>query len=351
MRRLLLRSALVVLSTCGGVLALEVGLQLYARFIEVKVMAADDRFGWVHRPGQEKRYPNEHGAKPHFRTNEYGHRNARLAKERAPGRKRILVLGDSFTEAVQVEEAESFPVLLERALPNVEVLNSGVGGWGTVQQLLYFEQVGRELEPDLVLLMFFGNDLIDNTMPFSAGIAPRPYARLVDGRLEIVQHPDPEPFLSFGPSVPFAATASRHSLVYLVLREYIYQPLHTEELRQREIEWMGRQTPDERHAIFGQALGRLQAACRNADAKLCVALIPSRDAASGQPDAPLELIEELCAQHAAPCLSLQEPLRRSMEAKEGPYFARDIHWTARGHAVAAEALIPWVRERLAETTP
>lgn len=46
----------------------------------------------------------------------------------------MLVLGDSFTEAIQVGEVDLFTSQLEVLHPNVEVLNAGVGGYGTVQE-------------------------------------------------------------------------------------------------------------------------------------------------------------------------------------------------------------------------
>lgn len=82
---------------------------------------------------------------------------------------RILMLGDSFVQAVQVREAETAHQVLEDLLnnqanpQNIEVISAGVGGWGTGQQLLYYRNEGRYYQPDLVLLMFFlGNDVKDN---------------------------------------------------------------------------------------------------------------------------------------------------------------------------------------------
>ena len=83
---------------------------------------------------------------------------------------RILMLGDSFVQAVQVKEAETSHQVLEDLLnsqdssQNFEVISAGVGGWGTGQQLLYYRSEGRFYQPDLVLLMFFmGNDVKDKT--------------------------------------------------------------------------------------------------------------------------------------------------------------------------------------------
>ena len=82
---------------------------------------------------------------------------------------RILMLGDSFVQAIQVSEGDTAHQVLEDALNgqdsarNFEVLSAGVGGWGTGQQLLYYRHEGQHYRPDLVLLMLFlGNDVKDN---------------------------------------------------------------------------------------------------------------------------------------------------------------------------------------------
>jgi hypothetical protein len=95
---------------------------------------------------------------------------------------RILVLGDSFTAALQVDEGETFPALLAAQLnrrydiPHFEVINAGVVGYGTTNELDYFKHEGYKYQPDLVLLAFFsGNDISDNLNP--------PHYKLENGRL------------------------------------------------------------------------------------------------------------------------------------------------------------------------
>lgn len=72
---------------------------------------------------------------------------------------RILVLGDSFTWGYGVSDEEIFTERLESKLvedgAKVEILNAGVSGWGTDQQLLFLEREGFKYEPDLVVLAFF----------------------------------------------------------------------------------------------------------------------------------------------------------------------------------------------------
>ena len=107
---------------------------------------------------------------------------------------RIAVLGDSFTEALQVNEDETWVKGLQNQLNNfgdcsllagrkAEVLNFGVGGYGTGQSLLTWRHQVREFRPNLVILAVYpGNDFLDN-QPGSRD--DRPGFRLLDdGNLE-----------------------------------------------------------------------------------------------------------------------------------------------------------------------
>ena len=80
--------------------------------------------------------------------------------------KKVLVLGDSFAFGVGVEDNETFSEVLERKISekeDVEVVNAGVGGYGTDQELLYLKEDGLRLNPEVVIVAFFvGNDLTDN---------------------------------------------------------------------------------------------------------------------------------------------------------------------------------------------
>jgi hypothetical protein len=104
----------------------------------------------------------------HIHTNALGFRDVERDLGRKKGTYRILLLGDSFMEALQVEFEESFPHLLEKELNrlmpcDVEVINAAVSGWGTDDQVTYLSRRGRQLHPHLVLIAFtLHNDVSDN---------------------------------------------------------------------------------------------------------------------------------------------------------------------------------------------
>jgi hypothetical protein len=102
------------------------------------------------------------------RFNSIGMRDREHATNKAEGTRRVLVLGDSFMEALQVSFEESFPHRLETRLretlgPHVDVINCSVSGWGQDAQLAYLLKYGRDLKPDLILVaMTLHNDVFDN---------------------------------------------------------------------------------------------------------------------------------------------------------------------------------------------
>ncbi len=98
-----------------------------------------------------------------------GLRDRTYARDRAPGRRRILVLGDSVVWCWGVEIAECFTERLEAMLPDTDVINAGVPGWGTGQEMLFYEHDGRAYRPDLVVLVIVPNDPTDNV----EGTGPR----------------------------------------------------------------------------------------------------------------------------------------------------------------------------------
>jgi lysophospholipase L1-like esterase len=132
----------------------------------------DPRFGWVLAPGANyvNRLPEE--AVP-VSYNADGWRDQPRAQDKAKGVMRVLVLGDSFMEAYSVRFEDALPARLERLIGTaerrVEVINLGVGGYGTLQEYLVFNAVGRGYQPDVVVLaMFLGNDLIDNSQELTS---------------------------------------------------------------------------------------------------------------------------------------------------------------------------------------
>lgn len=131
------------------------------------------------------------GDKVHVEFNSMGFRDVEHSIEKPPGVRRVVVIGDSHSEAIQVNLAEIYwhrlQDLLNQNQPQFrwEVINLGVGDFGTAQAWLALNQFGLQYSPDLVVSQIFPlNDICNNTIEL-AGLCKsqndysRPY--LVEG--------------------------------------------------------------------------------------------------------------------------------------------------------------------------
>ena len=115
--------------------------------------------------------------------NSKGWRDIEHTIAKPDGTFRILILGDSFMEAYSVELNAAFPRRVEELARasghNVEVINTGVGGYGTLQEYLVYRDIGQLYKPDLVLLSFFvANDVLNNSSELESMLGPeRPHRR------------------------------------------------------------------------------------------------------------------------------------------------------------------------------
>lgn len=102
---------------------------------------------------------------PHKVTiNSLGYRGADFPVEKPPGELRIFMTGDSFTYGDVVDDDKTLPFQLEALLrgrcAKVRVINAGLAGSTIDAQSALIERAAR-LKPDIVILIFHENDVID----------------------------------------------------------------------------------------------------------------------------------------------------------------------------------------------
>ncbi len=309
-----------------------------------------------------------------------------------PNTRRILLLGDSFVQAVQVSESQTSHQILENHLnaqttgPRFEVLSSGVINWGTNQQLLYYREQGRQFEPELVLLAFYiGNDFSDN-LPGNVITARgfncyAPYFAMCGGQF----NPNP---LAYAPGLsglenncnPLRRVAI-DGLGRLYRRSRLYQqlePLLVANFPRREF---GRHFPSAFSALYfpttevelEQAkqvtlatLAQLQQEVAADGARLGVILIspeiivrlgalsPAEQEtvlkdnpilAQAQADLPNRQLAEFLQGRNIPFLDLTGPMIEHLKANPAPlYIHGEGHWTAEGNRLAAELVAGWLAQ-------
>jgi lysophospholipase L1-like esterase len=249
---------------------------------------------------------------------------------------------------------------MERTGGPVEVVNAGVSGWGTADQLVWLQRVGLALEPDLVLVaMTLHNDVSDNLdLRHHELVAGVPRAR---PRTEM-------PLRTYLP-LELKGWLASHSHLYRLLTEVLRGgeiqaragalTSHVSELMQRD--------PDDRIALGWQLtqdhLDEIHEASRAGDATMAVFMIPLAIQLS---DAVFEQFVE--NQDYGPHEALLDrPQRQMLGWSEGAgvpvidllpafrartaadprllYIPADGHWNEAGHALAAETLADSLIER------
>ena len=107
--------------------------------------------------------------------NSQGRRDKEVSLKKPAGTYRIAILGDSVAFGARVEAKDDFATQLEwnlnarSELLHYEVLNFGVPGYGTWQELAVLKEKALAYDPDLVILAFVMNDFSDNNQAGQLG--------------------------------------------------------------------------------------------------------------------------------------------------------------------------------------
>lgn len=103
----------------------------------------------------------------HIQINSQGLRDREYSFGKPANTERIAVVGDSFVFGYGVELNETFVKILENKLnkrsnKTFEVMNFGTSAYGTEQEYLTIKNEVIRYSPDVIILVFFSNDLKDN---------------------------------------------------------------------------------------------------------------------------------------------------------------------------------------------
>lgn len=332
---------------------LEVGLRLfwtgYYRNEPGMRSQRSATLGWTNRPSVSYR----HG-EPEFvmeaRHDSHGFRGAETPDAKPAGRVRVLALGDSFTYGIGVAEAETFCARLAAAEPRLEVVNTGVEGYGTAQQWLLFRETGARLRPDVVLLCYFWNDLANNMKR----IEPLGLRLGADGS---VAHTPPPPVAQKPEEARGGGGALHGSYAYRYLRDgWKTLWLRMKSAAGADLEDPDRLLPEQVEEAWRWQEALLAALARDVSAsgaRFAVVVIPDQVQVhpeievAGLRDHFLDVQERLGAigkKIGVPVIDLLPGIRDAASRTKAPLYHRfDRHLNAAGHAAAAEVLVTEMR--------
>jgi lysophospholipase L1-like esterase len=296
----------------------------------------DEDIGYVLTPGLEVEF---RGAEYRVsaRINESGLRGKDL-RALEKDSVRILCLGDSFTWGWGTNDDEGYPAVLERLLQSryplldVQVLNAGVAGYGTDEELEFLRKRGRQLRPNLVLPLFFaGNDFEDNRLPATRSHEIR------DGMLYIVRQP-----------------GEQRKPIWLALPEWLRKKSHLANLISERAGYLamraGLLAKLERRSsqYFSEEDGRrardllieIAQVAEQLDAETLFVFAPDKLQLLTKPKNTLRaatVVQAAASVAGAPWIDLTPELVERVDFDE-LYFVRDGHWTPKGNAWVAEVL-------------
>lgn len=376
MRRFLVAAATVGVSLLIALAGFELLLRILG-FSAPLWHRPDPQLGWTLRPGLAAWYTKE--GRAFVRTNAAGSRDDREYSRRKPeGIYRIAVLGDSYSEAMQVPRSQAYWALLPQRLSacgfrparSIEVLNFGVSGYGTAQELIALESAALGYRPDLVLLQFTnGNDVQNNSRVLEEEKG-RPFFVMAEGALRLDDSFAASPDFQRRTSPLLAAMrkAADYSRVVQLVREA--RPSRLLARAQAEPAGAGVEQGMEpfvlappRDARWEQAwritealIERTRAAAERGGARFLLASVPyaiqvhpgrglreALQAELGVPDLfyPDRRLERFAAREGIHAVVLAPEMQRLAE-RTGAYFhgfersgMGRGHWNAEGHQVAA----------------
>ena len=270
---------------------------------------ADTAVGYTLWPSRQTvyRYPEKDGEWIPLVSNSDGFRTPREFDER-DGRRRVLVVGDSFVFGQGVRAEDRLTERIEELEPAFHVINMGMTGWGLDLMVRAIERFAAKAAPDVVVLAVYTDDF-RRLHPYYAGVG-FPYPKFVlDGPALAT-----EPF-------PYPSFWERLRLV-----QWAYQTAW-----QRTEDW---------YALNEALLDRYLRLASATGFRPAVAFFPG----TGDTDRDRErrrFLGRWASAHGVPYVDLTGPVHAT--GVEKAYIRDNWHWNALGHRVAAGELAGFLR--------
>lgn len=360
-----MRRSLLLLLTAAAALAVSL------LFMEVVVRI------WISPPSDgpalsliDRKAPYVFSLNPeHPEISPQGLRGQEAVIPKPAGVKRVLVLGDSLAYGLFVPAGETFPREMERLLKQkdnaFEVINAGVNGYTTFNEVRFFQSEGVRYEPDHVILAFCFNDIVNPVLhwgeegDFFKDLPREAFARYEDHLQRV------KPAL-YGPrSAASRLLEKSHLYRFLLSRWKLWQmrtlryqeqggrrwPVYTADEDPVSLRALEDPLSPESVWLYG-LLRELRAGVEASGARLHVVFFPlAYQFTPGYPFFPQKTLTRFCEREGLSCLDPYEALLeaggRSLYLGRHRYHPRDVwHFSARGHKAAGRILAEWLQTEI-----
>jgi hypothetical protein len=314
---------------------------------------AAHEIGWALEPDFDAWISGGNGI-INIQTNADGFRDDDYPQDNPTDRPRILVLGDSFTIALETPQEQTYHTRLESRFAG-DVMSLGVSGYELAQNVLVYEEVGRDYQSDSVLLMLYvGNDLTGNNR------WPELPRYALNGQLERVNFPYSGPFSLDLVTSQRSSFLMRQSVIVFIAGSILRGGRGSHEAGSSEYcdYWNNAHYPNptaDEWALSEALIRRLRDEVEGDGASLRVAIIPTEFQAEPEfldeflqsCELPPHARESRVQDHLIDFLKSEGidylDLMPVLSAQDGLMYLPgvDIHWTPQGHAVVADALFDW----------
>lgn len=321
------------------------------------------RWGWAFSPHADTVWSyGLRESKPiviHFRTlplpgaEDYGMRDDGIDPA---AKKKILVLGDSFTFGAAVELEDVWCERLERKFPGTDFINAAAGS-GILKASREYADIGKSISHDAVIYaLWMGNEFADNHH------YPERFLPTSDNLHEFykIYGQESDRFVLAASGKKAVSFFMRHVLhvwppeAYVPEKKGIWVPgpgnLDVDPLNDMGMNYLDdpEASPEYREEIAEtrKALADLAALTRRNGKPLFIFLLPFKEQVyfdlipekykkGKDPQRPARILMDLCAEEGVKCFDFSEDIRRNRSGKI--YWDYDVHFTPAGHAVTAEA--------------
>ncbi len=318
-----------------------------------------------------------------FVTDENGYRiNADTPSRTDDTDYRILTLGDSFLEGLQVENEQTMPQVIAKLLKeqydiDAQVDNSGVGGWNPNNYYLEAKQALARKQYDLgIVFIYADNDFVEDidTVMYTPDS--------LNSSIHRFHFPNEFTWAEIISSVlyPINDLLERNSHLFIFVKsrsEFLLSKLGLTAYYFPDV-YLLNQHESIRWEITGMLCGQIKAEFERYDMYVCQEIMSQFDY-SGIPvlfvllpatyqvheqvfydyvdnfslsvdsvdlEQPNKLFAEQCEKHSLHLIDMLEPMREKAKQGKVLFGSIDRHFNAEGHYVVAEHIVPTIANYL-----